>query len=171
MSCSRQVAFSLCSFAWKISFPVVVACVLIGIFLKDSDYLAIGAEQVEKGRAVFSDQGTRALVTLGEPAQGNFSTCVIHDQDGNQLARVSSHHNGQVAFEFGITSTVHGSGVCRKNGAVAFGLTGDVKHQYDVTVQPDGSSVVHVRVRDDRDHRRVTTVKFSPSGDVLREQP
>jgi hypothetical protein len=167
----RHVASTLFSLAGRVGILVVGAGVLIGIFLKDGDDLTIGAEQRGKGRAVFSDQGTKVLVTMGDAVTGEFSTCVIQDQEGKELARVNSYHNGHVSFEFGMTSTVRGSGIFRKDGAVALGVISDVKHQYDVSVQPDGSSVVHAIVRDDRNRDRVRTVRVSPSGDVVSEQP
>src|SRR6516164_1617336 len=94
----RSVASTLCSLAWKVSIPVVGAGVLIGIFLKESDDQTKGAELPAKGRAVFSDQGTNVLATLSDAGTRGFSTCVIQDQEGKEIARVNSYPSGDLIF-------------------------------------------------------------------------
>jgi hypothetical protein len=166
----RHVASALCSLAWKVSVPVIGAGVLIGIFLKDSNDPTIGVKQPGRGQAVFSDQEANVLVTLGDAGTRGFSTCVMQDREGTEIARVDSLPNGRINFAFGGTSPVRGSGTLYQNGAVDLGIGRGEKHQYIVSVQPDGSSVVQVVVGDDRGEK-VRTVRLSPSGDVLSEEP
>jgi hypothetical protein len=167
----RSVASALCSLAWKVSIPVVGASVLIGILLKESDDQTKGAELPSKGWAVFSDQGTNVLVTLSDAGTRGFSTCVMQDQGGKEIARVNSYPSGDLIFSFGNASTVRGSGTSFKDGAVNLGVSREAKHQYTVSVQPDGSSVVQTIVYDDSGGAKVRTVGLSPNGDVLSEQP
>jgi hypothetical protein len=76
-----------------------------------------------------------------------------------------------VTFAFGSSSPVRGCGGFRKDGAAGLGVISDVKHLYDVSIQPDGSSVVHAIVRSGCARERVRTMRFSPSGNVLGDQP
>ena len=88
-----------------------------------------------------------------------------------EIARVNSYCNGQVTFGFGSNSIVRGCGNFHKDGAAGLGIISDPEHLYDVKIQPDGSSVVRAKVRDDRARERVRTLRLSPGGDVLSEQP
>jgi hypothetical protein len=152
--------------------PVISTGVLIGIFLKESDDQTKGAELPAKGRAVFSDQGTNVLVTLSDAGTRGFSTCVMQDEEGKEIARVNSYPSGHINFAFGGTSTVRGVGTFYQNGPADLGVSRDVKHLYGALVQPDGSSVVSVIIRDDHNRNSpVKSIRLSPSGEVLTEQP
>jgi hypothetical protein len=160
----RDVVSLLLSLAWRGSFAVVAVGLLAAIYSGGKDDSTNGLEVPAKGLAVFSDNGTNALVTLGEAGTRNFSTCIIQDQGANELARVNFYKSGHVCFEFGSTSAVRGSGVLSNNELVGLGVASDLKHKYDLSVHPDGSSVVQAMVRDDS---RVRTIRLSPRGDVL----
>jgi hypothetical protein len=168
----RSVASALCSLAWKVGIPVISTGVLIGIFVKESDDQTKGVELAAKGRAVFSDQGTNVLVTLSDAGTRGFSTCVMQDQGGKEIARVNSYPGGHINFAFGGTSSVRGVGTFYQNGALDLGVSSDVKHQYMVSARPDGSSVVRAIIWDDHNRvSRVKSIRLSPSGEVLPEQP
>jgi hypothetical protein len=163
----RDIVSALLSSAWRVAVPVVGVCFFVGTFFKgDADLEDM--ERPGKGRAVVSDHGAHVLVTMGDAGTENFSTCVVQDEGGTELARINLHKDGAATLEFGTSSTIRGSGVLSKSGRIDLGISADVKGQYMVSVQPDGSSVVTIV---DRDGDRSRTLRLSPRGDVLGDQP
>jgi hypothetical protein len=159
----RDVVSALLSSAWRVAVPVVGVCFFVGTFFKgDADLEDI--ERLGKGRAVVSDHGAHVLVTMGEAETEGSSVCVVQNQRGQELARIIFFKSGTVTFEFGSSSALRGCGLLRKEGGVDLGVSTDVRHWYQVSVRPDGSSVVEVLDRAGRTHR---TLGVSPRGAVL----
>jgi hypothetical protein len=160
----RDVVSTLLSLVWKSIVPVVGVGLLAGSFFKgDADL--VGTEPPGKGRSVVSDQGANVLVTMGDSGTESSSACIVRDEGGKELARINLYKSGAVTFEFGSSSALRGCGVL-SNRRVDLGVSTDVKSQYLVSVQPDGSSVVDVVDRTSDRHR---ILRLSPRGDVLRD--
>jgi hypothetical protein len=159
----RDIVSALLSFAWRVAVPAVGVCFFVGTFFKgDADLEDM--ERPGKGRAVVSDHGAHVLVTVGEAETESSSVCAVQNESGKELARILFFKSGTVTFEFGGSSALRGCGLLRKDGGVDLGVSTDVRHWYQVSVRPDGSSVVEVLDQAGRTHR---TLSYSPRGAVL----
>jgi hypothetical protein len=160
----RDVASTLLSLVWRAIVPVVGVGFLVGsCFQGDADQK--GIEPAGNRQAVTSDQSADMLVTMRDSGTEFFSTCIVQDEGGKELARINLYKNGAVTFAFGSTSSLRGCGMLSKRGQVDFGVMTDVKSRYRVSVQPDGSSVVDVVDSTSNTHR---ILSLSPQGNVLR---
>jgi hypothetical protein len=160
----RDVASTLLSLVWRAIFPVVGVGFLVGSCFKgDADQK--GIEPAGNRQAVVSDQSVDMLVTMRDSGAEFFSTCIVQDEGGKELARINLYKDGAVTFEFGSTSPLRGCGVLSNRGQVDFSVMNDVKSKYQVSVQTDGSSVVDVADCTSDMHR---ILRLSPQGDVLR---
>jgi hypothetical protein len=139
----HDVASTLLSLVWRAIVPVVGVGFLVGSCFKgDAD--PKGIEPAGNRQAVVRDQSADMLITMPDSGTESFSRCIVQDEGGKELARIGLYKNGAVTFEFGSTSPVRGCGVLSKRGQIDFGVMTDAKSKYDVSVQPDGSSVVDV---------------------------
>jgi hypothetical protein len=163
----RDIVSALLSSVWRVAVPVVGVCFLVGTFFKGNADLE-GIEPSSKGRAVVSDHSAHVLVKTGEAETDSPSVCVVQDDGGKELGRITFFKAGTITFEFGSSSALRGCGVLRRDGGIDLGVSTDVRHRYLVSVGPDGSSVVEVLDQAGGRHR---TLRVSPQGDMLGDRP
>lgn len=156
----RRALAACFGFAWRAAALAGGVAVLVGYVSNEDSTTGVDGTHA---RIVARASGDMTRITLvpksGEPS----SLFSLNDEGGRELMLVHLRRDGCVEFSAGVGTPARVMGETRPNGWLNFGM-GNRRTHFRIEVEPDGSSLVVIRDRDERVLSRFRVPQEQPPG-------